>query len=80
MGPKQFDIQIFDEKEEIVDYFEDNSKDVLEQMYDYVLKNIKWEFAQRERKSWMRKAVSRWSNKNKTKVDKDVLHSKTVNN
>ncbi|KAL1455605.1 hypothetical protein WDU94_009689 [Cyamophila willieti] len=77
MGPKQFDVQIFDDKEDS-DYFEDNAKDVLERMYDYVLKNIKWDFSQRERRTWVLKAAHRWSHKNRPKyTSKDIVLTKS---
>lgn len=73
MGPKQFDVQIFDGEEENFDYFEDNAKDVLERMYDYVMKNIKWEFAQRDRRSWVMRSSK------KSKHCKELHLTKTVN-
>lgn len=77
MGPKQFDVHIFGEKdEEIWDYFVDDSKDVLERMYHYVLKNIKWDFAQRDRKTMVLKAASKCNNRSKTKATKEMVYAK----
>lgn len=79
MGPKQFDIQIFDEKEEEENCFYQDSQDVLESMYHFVLKNIKWDFAQRDKQALVLKAAGKWSSRKKAKGTRDVLYPKAVN-